>query len=110
MPQVLLEQVPAEWVALPPGQTLPHPPQLLGSEAIVRQVPLQQRCPAPQAAKLPHLQTPLEQMLATVGLHVVKQAPQLEVSWVMSRQTPLQQRWPLPQAGLLPHLQEPPTH
>ena len=91
MPQTLLEQVPAECVALPPGQTLPHPPQLLGSLARVRQVPLQQRCPDPQAALPPHLQVAPSHRSALTLLQGVLHVPQALKSVSSERHVPLQQ-------------------
>jgi hypothetical protein len=64
--------------------------------------------PGRQAALVPQVQAPSEQLSLTRGLHVLPQAPQLPGSVMMSRQAPPQQAWPSGHGPpVSPHMQTP---
>ena len=110
------------WLATqlePAAQVVPHAPQLLGSVAVLVQVPLHDTCPGAHALQAPPEQFPLWQVEPVVhalpagapaqallvhgcpGAHALPQPPQLEGSEVVVSQYPAHSV-PAPQVSVSP--------
>jgi hypothetical protein len=73
-PPQVAEQTPAEQNGVAPPQTVPHAPQLLGSEAVLTHAspqavspPWQEQLPAEQAWPAPHFLRHMPQLLISVS-------------------------------------------
>src|SRR5215211_2508773 len=101
-------QIPSKQVR-PPVQTLPQAPQLLLSQQVETQVPLQFTSPSAQQSPLGHPQMPSKQV-SPAG-HTLPHFPQWELLQQVSTQTPLHSVWPSeqlpPPATQTPPLQTP---
>ena len=79
-------------------QTIPHPPQLLESVAVIEQMP-------PQSVPVVQVQLPAMQVSPSAVLQACPQLPQLLTSVAVVVQLPLQAVWPPEQAAQVLALQ-----